>query len=83
MNRFEWLDNIGRKKKPKVDAISENFMTTIQRLTLVHENPDNGQTETFKFGRGPEPDEGGGKNTWEYSKQAKTSEKQQMADGFR
>ncbi|GBE83569.1 hypothetical protein BKA93DRAFT_127854 [Sparassis latifolia] len=44
LNKFRWLDNIGRRVRSKKDAKFENFITEMQRLTLVHERDSRGES---------------------------------------
>lgn len=37
LNKITWLDNLGRISRSKKNTKYENFLTDLQRLTLVHE----------------------------------------------
>lgn len=37
LNKITWLDNIGRSKRSTKNEKLENFLTDLQRLTIVHE----------------------------------------------
>ncbi|KAH9942776.1 hypothetical protein B0H21DRAFT_779923 [Amylocystis lapponica] len=43
LNSFKWLDNIGRRVRSKKNAKMENFITEMQRMTLVHERDSKGE----------------------------------------
>ncbi|GAA5913171.1 hypothetical protein JCM6882_005807 [Rhodosporidiobolus microsporus] len=44
LNKIPWLNNLGRKQRSKKNKVMEDFLTELQRLTIVHEknldNPD-------------------------------------------
>lgn len=44
LSRLPWLNNIGRRVRSKKDARLENFLTEMQRLTLVHERDSHGES---------------------------------------
>ncbi|GAA5900180.1 plasma-membrane proton-efflux P-type ATPase [Sporobolomyces salmoneus] len=41
LNRIPWLANLGRKRRSHKDSMLENFITELQRLSIVHERTDN------------------------------------------
>lgn len=51
LNKITWLDNLGRVSRSKKNTKYENFLTDLQRLTLVHEgnNSDGSGGEYFRF----------------------------------
>jgi H+-transporting ATPase len=81
MSRFEWLDNIGRAVRSHKDAKLEDFLTQVQRLTLTHENADNGQTEVFKLGTGSTPAEGSSQHTQGHQEDQKKKEDKRVEEG--
>jgi H+-transporting ATPase len=40
LNRWKWLDDLGRTKRGKIDRRVEDFITELQRVTVVHEHHD-------------------------------------------
>ncbi|KAF8312959.1 plasma-membrane proton-e [Clavulina sp. PMI_390] len=58
LNKITWLDNLGRLSRHKKDIKLENFMTELQRLTLVHEGGHHGSSspgggsEYYRFAPG-------------------------------
>jgi H+-transporting ATPase len=48
LNKITWLDNLGRATRSKKNAQLENFLTDLQRLTIVHEG-EHGESH-FRFG---------------------------------
>ncbi|WVQ95251.1 plasma-membrane proton-efflux P-type ATPase [Kwoniella sp. CBS 9459] len=63
LNKIRWLDNIGRVTRSKRNEKLENFLTDLQRLTIVHESDHTGGSY-FRFansGSGSAtPGQGGG-----------------------
>ncbi|KIR28159.1 plasma-membrane proton-efflux P-type ATPase [Cryptococcus deuterogattii 99/473] len=47
LNSIRWLDSIGRKSRSKKNEKLENFLTDLQRLTIVHETDHNGSYYRF------------------------------------
>ncbi|KAI0920015.1 hypothetical protein AcV7_006027 [Taiwanofungus camphoratus] len=43
LNKINWLTNLGRPHRSKKDIQMENFITEMQRLTLVHERDSRGE----------------------------------------
>ncbi|KIK53982.1 hypothetical protein GYMLUDRAFT_49059 [Collybiopsis luxurians FD-317 M1] len=43
LNKFTWLDNIGRRKRSSKNEKLENFLAELQRMTLVHESSEHSQ----------------------------------------
>ncbi|GAA5999350.1 plasma-membrane proton-efflux P-type ATPase [Rhodotorula paludigena] len=58
LNKIPWLDNLGRKTRSKKNPVLENFLTELQRLTIVHERNSDDPTApaTFKIARGASDD---------------------------
>ncbi len=82
MTRIKWLDRLGRHDpSAHKDTKLENFLTEVQRLTLTHENPDNGATEVFKFGTGQTPAQGGSTSTQEHAAGQKNKEAKRVEEG--
>ncbi|KAF8330585.1 plasma-membrane proton-e [Cantharellus anzutake] len=52
LNKISWLDRLGRKNRSKRNHKWENFLTEMQRLTLVHEVGSDGAGEYFRFASG-------------------------------
>ncbi|BGP14084.1 hypothetical protein JCM10213_002379 [Rhodosporidiobolus nylandii] len=52
LNKISWLNNLGRKKRSTKNAVMEDFMTQLQRLTIVHEKGDDEPPATFKITQG-------------------------------
>ncbi|WWC93239.1 plasma-membrane proton-efflux P-type ATPase [Kwoniella sp. B9012] len=50
LNKISWLDHIGRVSRSKRNEKLENFLTDLQRLTIVHESDHNGSY--FRFASG-------------------------------
>ncbi|KAK8854504.1 plasma-membrane proton-efflux P-type ATPase [Kwoniella newhampshirensis] len=50
LNKIRWLDNIGRKTRSKKNEKLENFLTDLQRLTIVHETDHTGSYYRFASG---------------------------------
>lgn len=42
LNQLTFLDNLGRKQRSKKNAKLEDFLTELQRLTVVHEQDATG-----------------------------------------
>lgn len=61
LNSIRWLDSIGRKSRSKKNEKLENFLTDLQRLTIVHETDHNGSY--YRFASTKKEEEGdNGKN---------------------
>ncbi|GAA6026780.1 hypothetical protein JCM8097_005856 [Rhodosporidiobolus ruineniae] len=55
LNKIPWLNNLGRKQRSKKNALMENFLTELQRLTIVHErneDADSGAPSSFRIVHG-------------------------------
>lgn len=61
LNSIRWLDSIGRKSRSKKNEKLENFLTDLQRLTIVHETDHNGSYYRFASTK-KEEDGDNGKN---------------------
>lgn len=59
LNSIRWLDHIGRKSRSKKNEKLENFLTDLQRLTIVHETDHNGSY--YRFASKKEEEESGDK----------------------
>jgi H+-transporting ATPase len=51
LNKVSWLDNLGRATRSKKNEKLENFLTDLQRLTIVHESDHDGGSH-FRFAAG-------------------------------
>lgn len=51
LNKIRWLDNIGRHTRSSRNEKLENFLTDLQRLTIVHESDGNGAS-FYRFADG-------------------------------
>ncbi|WVQ74168.1 plasma-membrane proton-efflux P-type ATPase [Cryptococcus sp. DSM 104548] len=60
LNSFRWLDNIGRAKRSKKNEKLENFLTDLQRLTIVHESDHTGSYYRFASGAKKDDEDGSG-----------------------
>ena len=49
---MRWLNNVGRRNRSKKDVKLENFITEMQRLTLVHERDAQGESY-YRLAAGP------------------------------
>jgi len=47
LNKIRWLDNIGRRNRSTKNKRLEDFLSELQRLTLVHENDESGDHYRF------------------------------------
>lgn len=56
LNSIRWLDSIGRKSRSKKNEKLENFLTDLQRLTIVHETDHNGSYYRFASAKKEEGD---------------------------
>ncbi|KAJ3161667.1 hypothetical protein HDU86_006437 [Geranomyces michiganensis] len=52
LNRMSWLDRLGTKSRSKKNRKMEDFVHSLQQLTIIHEQADG--RESYKFGPGPE-----------------------------
>jgi H+-transporting ATPase len=50
LNKIQYLDNIGRKNRSNKNENLENFLTDLQRLTIVHETDHGGSYYRFASG---------------------------------
>ena len=58
LNKITWLDGIGRTTRSKKNEKLENFLTDLQRLTIVHETDHGGSYYRFASGASsPKADE--------------------------
>ncbi|WVQ79755.1 plasma-membrane proton-efflux P-type ATPase [Cryptococcus sp. DSM 104549] len=60
LNKIRWLDSIGRVTRSKKNEKLENFLTDLQRLTIVHETDHTGSYFRFASGAATPKEEGGG-----------------------
>ncbi|ORX38213.1 hypothetical protein BD324DRAFT_577481 [Kockovaella imperatae] len=60
LNQISWLDNIGRKTRSKKNEKLENFLTDLQRLTIVHETDHGGSYYRFASGAATPKDKAAG-----------------------
>lgn len=56
LSKIRWLDDIGRSSRSTKNEKLENFLTDLQRLTIVHETDKDGH-EAYRFTKGAEDDE--------------------------
>ncbi|KAF5344035.1 hypothetical protein D9757_014354 [Collybiopsis confluens] len=61
LNKFTWLDSIGRRKRSSKNEKLENFLAELQRMTIIHERSESNQ-DSYHFGppskdKKEEPDE--------------------------
>jgi H+-transporting ATPase len=42
MNKFSWLDNLGRKKRSKADTQIENIIAHLSKVAMQHEIDEHG-----------------------------------------
>lgn len=58
LSRIKWLDNIGRSSRSNKNEKLENFLTDLQRLTIVHETDKDGLSQyRFSSNKDKEEDE--------------------------
>jgi len=57
LSKVRFLDNIGRKKRSNKNEKLENFLTDLQRLTIVHETDHGGSYYRFASGAATGKDE--------------------------
>lgn len=83
LNKLPFLDDIGKATRSKRNTKLENFLTEMQRMTLVHEQGiDGGEYYRFAPGaskspgdNGDEPHKAKGAETQQAKSQAKKSDK--------
>ncbi|KZT01357.1 plasma-membrane proton-e [Laetiporus sulphureus 93-53] len=56
LSTFQWLDNVGRRNRSKKNVKLENFISEMQRLTLVHERDSSGESY-YRIATGPSAEE--------------------------
>jgi H+-transporting ATPase len=56
LNQWKWLNDLGRSKRGKIDRRVEDFISELQRVSIVHAKDDNGQ-EIFKIETQQPPDD--------------------------
>jgi len=71
LSKIKWLDNLGRITRHKKNTKLENFLTELQRLTLVHESHSDDGSDHYRFAPGASSKPGS--TGPEESKKAKTS----------
>lgn len=52
LNKISWLDNLGRIPRHKKNTKLENFLTELQRLTLVHEGHADDGSDHYRIAPG-------------------------------
>jgi H+-transporting ATPase len=52
LSKFSWLDNLGRITRHKKNTKLENFLSELQRLTLVHEGHSDDGSDHYRFASG-------------------------------
>jgi H+-transporting ATPase len=55
LNKIRWLDHVGRTQRSKKNEKLENFLTDLQRLTIVHETDHTGSYYRFASGGAQTP----------------------------
>lgn len=73
LNRWKWLDNLGRKDRNVKDTGLENMFKNLERLTLVHEGGIEGHPDVFHFRPRQDDDES--------AKESNSDEKNDRKDG--
>lgn len=76
LNKIRWLDNIGRSTRSSKNEKLENFLTDLQRLTIVHESDGNGGSH-YRFAEGVKAREGGDDGDGANSAKAKDNKDKQ------
>ncbi|GAA6001204.1 hypothetical protein JCM10207_007463 [Rhodosporidiobolus poonsookiae] len=81
LNKIPWLNNLGRKNRSHKNAALENFLTELQRLTIVHQrDPEDPEAPaTFKFTRGAS-DEAGASGAGEQPKAKENKKSEERKD---
>jgi len=49
LNRWTWLDKLGRKNRSRKNAVVEDMVHNLQRLTIVHELGVDGEPDVYHF----------------------------------
>lgn len=49
LNRIPSLDRLGRRQRSVKNQVMEDFMTNIQRLTIVHEKAEEGKPDVYSI----------------------------------
>ena len=80
LNKISFLDNIGRTTRSRKNEKLENFLTDLQRLTIVHETDHGGSYYRFSSGAAS-PAKPQGEDKTGKGKDAKTQNKAQNAKG--
>jgi H+-transporting ATPase len=78
LNKIPWLNNLGRKKRSVKNSMVENFLSEVQRLSIVHERSDDPSAPSvYKFSHGAtdEAVESGGSAKKDDKKEKKDSKK--------
>ena len=52
LSKITWLDNLGRATRSRKNEKLENFLTDLQRLTIVHESSGDGGGGFYRFASG-------------------------------
>lgn len=79
LSRIKWLDNIGRSSRSTKNEKLENFLTDLQRLTIVHETDKDGLSQ-YRFSSNKDKEEGEGEEDKPKSK-PKAKDKDQKDKG--
>ncbi|WWC63631.1 plasma-membrane proton-efflux P-type ATPase [Kwoniella dejecticola CBS 10117] len=81
LNKISWLDHIGRVTRSKRNEKLENFLTDLQRLTIVHESDHNGSYFRFaSSGSGSATPKEGSDDKKPKSKDAKQADAKKTGD---
>ncbi|RSH85711.1 hypothetical protein EHS25_003852 [Saitozyma podzolica] len=83
LNKIRWLDNIGRTTRSHKNEKLENFLTDLQRLTIVHETDHTGSYYRFASGSQTpaQPQQEDKKGTGKDSKTNKTADDAKSTKG--
>lgn len=49
LQKIPYLDNLGRRDRHRVSRQYEDFLVSLQRITIVHEAPQDGKPGHFRF----------------------------------
>lgn len=80
LSKFRWLDTIGRSTRSSKNEKLENFLTDLQRLTIVHETDDDGH-ESYRFSKGQKDGNGNGNGESESGSEGKDEKGKKQEKG--
>jgi H+-transporting ATPase len=75
LSRIAWLDNIGRSSRSNKNEKLENFLTDLQRLTIVHEKDKDGLSQYRFSSKGANEEDGDEEKPKEKGKDEKDKDK--------